>query len=142
MKRWIAERHYLRSAPPGYVAVLECVQGAVRVGGMILGRPTARCYDPNVILELTRMYFIDATEKNTESWALGKMRAFVRKWYPGIRLLLAYSDPAQGHTGTVYRADGWAPFGLTDEARGYGWASRNGRRDTPQGRKQRWVRTP
>jgi hypothetical protein len=35
------------------------------------------------------------------------MQAHIRKWYPGIRLLLAYSDPSQGHRGTVYEADGW-----------------------------------
>jgi hypothetical protein len=141
-KRWLAERHYLKSAPPGFVTIQEFLSDGERVGALILGRPTARCYDADRVLELTRMYFDDAAPKNTESWALAKMRAFVRKWYPNIRLLLAYSDPNQGHRGTVYEADGWAPFGLTDEARGYGWASRNGRRDAPQSRKLRWVRTP
>lgn len=51
-------------------------------------------------------------------------------------------DPGAGHVGKIYEADGWAPLGLTDEAWGYGWNSRNGRRDQRVSRKMRWVRTP
>jgi hypothetical protein len=109
---------------------------------MLLGRPAARSLDADRILELTRMYFVDEAPPNTESRALAMMRRHVRRWYPGVRLLLAYSDPEQGHTGIVYEADGWAPFGKTKGATGYGWKSRQGRRDTPCGPKLRWVRTP
>jgi hypothetical protein len=68
--------------------------------------------------------------------------AAARIWIPKIRLLLAYSDPEQGHEGTIYEADGWAPLGLTDGAWGAGWNSRKGRRDQRVSRKRRWVRTP
>lgn len=139
---WIAERHYLKCCPPGYIAALEFLAGQERVGAMLLGRPTSRELDPRQVLELTRMYFVDHAPRNTESRALAMMRAWVRKWMPHVRLLLAYSDPAQGHTGTVYAADGWAPFGRTKHARGCGWRSRAGRRDQPVTPKQRWVRTP
>lgn len=140
--RWIAERHYLQSCPPGFVAVLEFVDGSDVVGGMLLGRPSARQYDPDRILQLHRVFFADAQPKNTESRGLAMMRRWVRTWVPQIRLLLTYSDPEQGHTGTIYDADGWACLGLTDEAWGYGWKSRNGRRDQRVSRKLRWVRTP
>ena len=139
---WLKERHYLKSTPPGFVAVLEFVEDGQRVGAMQIGRPTARQYDADRILELTRMYFVDSMPKNTESFALAKMRAFVRRWFPQIRLLLAYSDPEVGHRGTVYEADGWAPFGMTDGAWGHGWKSRAERRDMKVSKKQRWVRTP
>ena len=139
---WIKERHYLKSTPPGYVVALEFIEGRERIGAMLIGRPTARSLDADRILELTRMYFEDAAPTNTESQALSQMRAFVRKWFPAIRLLISYSDPSVGHRGTVYEADGWAPFGKTTHASGYGWKSRNGRRDSPCQPKQRWVRTP
>lgn len=139
---WLKERHYLRSTPPGYVAVLEFLDGRDRVGAMMLGRPSARKLDQSRVLSLNRMYFVDEAPKNTESHALALMRKFVRTWLPGVRLLIAYSDPAQGHTGTVYEADGWAPFGTTGKETGYGWRSRPNRKDDPVTSKQRWVRTP
>jgi hypothetical protein len=139
---WIKERHYLRTTPPGYVAVLEFIEGRDRIGAMMLGRPSARSLDADRVLELTRMYFVDAAPKNTESHGLAIMRKFVRTWLPGIRLLIAYSDPAAGHAGTVYEADGWAPYGMTTHKTGDGWRSRPNRAADPVTPKQRWLRTP
>lgn len=141
-KHWIAERHYLESAPPGFVHVYEFTLGSELVGGAILGRPGARQYDPDRILEVTRFFFVDATPTHVESKGLAMMRKHIRIWIPKIRLLLAYSDPEQGHEGTIYEADGWAPLGLTDGAWGHGWNSRKGRRDQRVSKKRRWVRTP
>ena len=139
---WLKERHYLHSTPPGYVAVLEFIEGHERIGAMMLGRPAARKLDQNRILSLDRMFFVDEAPKNTESHALSLMRKFVRIWFPGVRLLISYSDPEQGHTGGVYEADGWAPFGTTCKHTGHGWKSRTGRRNDPVTSKLRWVRTP
>lgn len=57
--RWIKERHYTKRTPPGYVAVLEFLEGSERIGAMMLGRPTARSLNPDRILELTRMFFVE-----------------------------------------------------------------------------------
>lgn len=142
MRQWVIDRHYLKSAPPGFAFVLEFTSDGQRIGAMIFGRPSSRELDAGRLLELTRMYFVDEAPKNTESQGLAKARALIRKWFPQIRLLLAYSDPAQGHKGTVYEADGWAPFGKTKHVSGYGWKSREGRRSEQCWPKQRWVRTP
>ena len=139
---WIKEHHYSKSAPPGFIFVLEFLEGRERVGAMQIGRPTSRELDFNLIMELTRMYFVDSAPFNTESSGLAMLRKHIRKWYPAIRLLLAYADPAQGHQGRVYAADGWAPFGRTAKSHGYGWKSREGRRSTQVGSKIRFVRTP
>lgn len=139
---WISERHYLKSCPPGHRYALEFSDGAERRGGMLLGRPSARAIDGDLWLELTRMFFVDAAPPNTESRALAMMRRWVRIWCPQIRGLLSYSDAAVGHAGTVYLADGWAPFGATSNGDS-GWRNRPGR--TAKGRpsrKIRWVRTP
>jgi hypothetical protein len=140
--QWLKERHYLRSAPPGFIHVLEILEGGQRIGAMILGRPGPRGLDPDRILELTRAYLVDEAPRNSESHALALMRKHVRTWLPGIRLLLAYSDPSVGHTGGIYEADGWAPFGKTGHKSGYGWRSRPNRSDDPVSPKLRWVRTP
>jgi len=134
--------HYLQSCPPGFIFVLEFTEGRELVGAMLLGRPAPKEYDADIILQLHRVYFVDEAPKNTESHGLAMMRRYVRTWLPGIRLLLSYSDPTEGHKGTIYDADGWARFGMTKEVWGYGWKSREGRRDQKCSKKQRWVRTP
>ena len=141
-KLWIADQHYLQSAPPGFVHVYEYTLRGQLVGGCILGRTAARQYNADRVLEVTRFFFVDGTPPNVESRGLALMRKHVRTWLPAIRLLLAYSDPEQGHEGTIYAADGWCDLGLTDGPRGYGWQSRQGRRDRKASRKLRWVRTP
>lgn len=139
---WIKARHYLKSTPPGYVAVLEILHGNDRAGAAMLGRPSARSLDADRVLELTRLYLVDEAPKNSESRALSMIRRFVRTWFPNIRLLLSYSDPEAGHSGAIYEADGWAPFGKTGHRSGYGWRSRPDRKNDPVTPKQRWVRTP
>ena len=143
LREWIVARHYLQSAPPGYRVALEFLDGdRNRIGAMLLGRPTSRKYDERCWLELTRMFFIDEAPPNTESRALAMMRRWVRRWMPEVRALIAYSDPAAGHTGTVYRADNWAPFGFTTRTYA-GWRTRPGRRQAEEATpKARWIRTP
>lgn len=143
IRQWIIERHYLRSAPPGYVAALEVLgDSGERIGAMLLGRPTSRALSPDMWLELTRFYLVDQARKNSESQALKLMRKWVRTWVPKTKALLAYSDPCVGHEGTIYLADGWAEFGLTKLSK-RGWRNRPNRagNDAPS-RKKRWVRTP
>ncbi len=141
VRDWIEARHYTHSAPPGYVVALEFIEGRERIGAMLLGRPAARSLDPDEWLELTRMFFLDGTERFVESRALSMMRRFVRVWLPRTRGLLAYSDPSVGHDGTVYRADNWAQWGRTRNG-WVGWATRPGRRAVAPSRKLRWIRTP
>jgi hypothetical protein len=142
LKDWIAANHYLQSCPPGFVHLYEFTEGKEVIGGMLLGRPSAKQYDPDKILQLHRVFFIDETAHCVESQGLSMMRRYVRVWIPQIRGLLSYSDPSVGHEGTIYEADMWCPLGLTDEHWGYGWKSRNGRRDQRLSKKQRWFRTP
>jgi len=144
---WIRQGHYLGDTPPGCVVALELLDRKDRIGAFLLGRPCARGFNSSgyrveTILELTRAYFIDKTPHCIESQALGMMRKFIRTWFQSIRLLLAYSDPTEGHNGTIYAADGWVPFGLTTHKNGKGWKSRDARKDTHSWQKQRWVRTP
>lgn len=141
VREWIMKHHYTRTAPPGYRVALEFIEGDERVGAMLLGRPTSRELNAGVWLELTRMWFVDEAPKNTESAALAMMRRWVRVWMPEIKGLLAYSNPAVGHVGTVYLADNWAPFGRT-KLDHVGWRSRPNRTAETPARKVRWVRTP
>lgn len=141
MRDWVAANHYTDSAPPGFRAVLEYSLGKDLIGAMIVGRPSTRALDPQEWLEVTRIYFLDDTPKNVESRALGMMRKFVRIWMPEVRMLISYADPEQGHEGVIYRADGWAQFGMTKASK-RGWDNRAGRKGGPATAKLRFLRTP
>ncbi|WP_449583067.1 Mom family adenine methylcarbamoylation protein [Paenibacillus oceani] len=142
LDKWIAERHYLQSSPAGARLRLWVLDdGGRRIGAMMWGRPTARSLDRENILELTRMYLIDDTEGFAESKALAMARKHIRKNYPKIKGLLAYSSTGEGHEGKIYEADNWFPLGLTKK-RSSGWTSRDARLDRDLSQKIRWVRSP
>lgn len=142
LDRWLAERHYLKSTPPGAQLRLWILDNAgARIGAMMWGRPTARSLDQSTLLELTRMYLVDETEPNAESRALSLARKHIRKHLPSIKGLISYSSSGQGHEGTIYRADGWFPVGQT-RRRKDGWSSRAERAELDLSPKTRWVRSP
>jgi hypothetical protein len=137
--RWIAERHYLGSTPPGSRLRLAFYHDNVCVGGMLWGRPAARAYEPFQVLELTRMYLDDICPRNSESRCIGMATKLIRKLFPEVHTLLSYSDPAHGHTGTIYRAAGWKQAG---ETQGKAWTNWKGvqRNNVSISKKARWMK--
>ena len=101
-------------------------------------------YDPDLVVQLYRVFFVDETAHCVESQALAMARKHIRTWTPQIRLVLSYSDPSVGHEGTIYDADGWCPLGKTRERHDYGFQTHKGRERTKRdvSAKVRWVRTP
>lgn len=142
LDKFIASLHYLGYTPPGAKLRLGILENGIKViGGMMWGRPSSRELDQEIILELTRMVFVDDTEPFVESRALSLARKHIRKHLPQVKLVLAYSDTEQDHDGIIYRADNWAPFG---KAKGHRWTSttKQERRDQAIQDKLRWVRSP
>ncbi len=134
---YLTAHHYLHSAPAGARLRLWIKEGDAVIGAMMWGRPTARTYDPKRILELTRLYLIDDTEPFAESRALGMARRLIRRRFPEIKGLIAYSSTGMGHAGTIYLADGWF---AVDTTRAAAW-NREGRKNRDTSAKIRWVRT-
>lgn len=137
--RWIQEHHYLHSTPAGGVIRMEFLNDdGQRIGAMMWGRNTSPKQDQSMTLCLTRMYFVDDTERFVESQGLSMARKYIRRNYPQIKGLIAYASEGEGHEGTVYKADGWF------------WVSKSaGNRDCREGRKNidtspkiKWVRSP
>ena len=138
---WIAERHYLKSAPAIAVVRLEFTENGRRIGAMMWGRPTSPKVDQRHTLELTRMFFVDDTERFIESKALAMARKYIRKNLPHIRGLLAYCSTGAGHTGTVYEADGW--FKLSESrSNTASWENRPNRNDRDLSVKLKFGRSP
>jgi len=104
-RRIIAAHHYLQYAPPGCKLSLAVYADTELIGVMIFGRPVARKEDQLNTLELTRMFLYDSP-KNSESRALSLAEKWIRE-HRVERRLIAYSDTAQGHTGTIYKAANW-----------------------------------
>lgn len=142
LDKFIASIHYLGYTPTGAILRLGVLQDGIKViGAMMWGRPESRNLNQEKILELTRMVFVDDTEPFVESHSLGLARKWIRKHYPQVKLVLAYSDTEQNHDGTIYEADNWCDFGLTD---GHKWTSisKPNRIDKAIKPKRRWVRSP
>ena len=133
----------MKSAPPGHIAAFEFIEGKERVGGLLIGRPSSKGYNPDFVVEFSRVCFADGIPENAGSRALAMGRRWIRINLPGIRLVLSYHNPAT-HNGTMYLADGWCPLGITKAKHGQsGWASRQGRKfEETYVPKQRWVRSP
>jgi len=120
---------------------LEFIVDGERVGGMLWNKPTSPYSDQKHLLELTRMYFVDDTERFIESKALAAARRYIRKHLPHIRGVIAYSSTAERHKGTIYEADGWFKISETKRKTG-NWESRAGRTNRDLGSKLVFGRTP
>ncbi len=69
------------------------------------------------ILDLTRLCLIDDTLKNTESFFLSQMIKWIKNNDKDIHFLITYADYNQGHSGVIYRASNWIPFGTGGDGR-------------------------
>lgn len=76
-------------------------------GAALWHNPSARGLPPDW-LELRRLAIPPDAPPHTASWMLGAMRKWIRHHLPDVPRLLSYQDQAV-HTGTIYRAAGWAP---------------------------------
>lgn len=112
-----------------------------RIGAMMWCRPCSPKIDQYHILELARMYFIDETERFTESRALGMARKYIRKHHPQITGLIAYSSTAEKHKGTIYLADNWFKISESKSKNG-SWENRQGRTDRDLSTKYKFGRSP
>ena len=103
------------------------------------GRPSARLEDQVTTLELTRLAHSQYVPKNFGSWALARMRAWIRNNMPEIVRVISYQD-ASVHQGTIYKADNWNM--VDDSLARSTWTNRSGRRDCGRAHRVKWERTP
>lgn len=79
---------------------------------------------PAAGVELGRFVLAEELAANAESWALARMKKLLRQALPGVRGVVAYSDPIErrdesgelvkrGHVGTIYKATNAAYRGLS-----------------------------
>lgn len=89
--------HYLGSTSRGWSYRDE-------FGCLVLARPTSR-HLPLSWLELTRWCLVGTKNGGSRQWA--RVRRDLLERFPDCTTVVSYSDPSQGHTGSLYRACGW-----------------------------------
>jgi hypothetical protein len=75
--------------------------------GRLSGQSISELLDRTEVLELVRLFVFDGYGSNIESWFLGKTFDWLRQNAPNIKGLISYSDPKEGHAGTIYQATNW-----------------------------------
>lgn len=116
--RLVVAHHYLHRSPPISFAFGLMHDGRT-TGVVTFGVPPSRHLqagvspdDPDLVLELNRLWVSDDEPRNTESWFVARCL----KTLPP-RIIVSYADTAVGHVGYIYRALGWNYAGLTDADR-------------------------
>jgi hypothetical protein len=66
---------------------------------------------PNEVLVLARQVAVGSVPKDTWSFAFGRIKEWLCRFQPQVRMLLTYVDPNAGFTGAAYRAVNWSQFG-------------------------------
>lgn len=114
MKHLIAD-HYLSRKPP-MQDTFEWRKASRVLAIMTLGTPASReaqkgaCPDdPNLVVELNRLWIADDQPHGTASWFIAQCLSDMPP-----RIVLSYADTAVGHDGTVYRAANFHYAGWTD----------------------------
>jgi len=112
-KRW----HYSGTIPAGKTVKYGAWEDGVFVGCVIFSRgATPRIGTPYgltqyEICELTRVALTTHGTPVSRIVAIGLRQ--LRRDCPGLRLILSYADPDQGHVGGIYQAMGWIYTGLS-----------------------------
>ena len=115
--------HYSGTLPtPPYVRIGAWERGKF-VGCVIFGRGNA----PNIgrpfglkqveVCELVRVALRHHDTPVTRIVTLALK--ILKKLSPGLRLVVSFADPRQGHVGTIYQAGNWAYLGTSQPTRAY-----------------------
>lgn len=112
--------HYLHRWPGVCVTRLGLFSGTRVIGTCVFALPpreSSKRYGVQVAWELARLFILDETPKNTETWFVARAIKWIQKNRPEVELLISYADPSVGHAGVIYKAGSWIPDGKTDEGR-------------------------
>jgi hypothetical protein len=114
--RW----HYSRRMPRCKLAKLGVWEHGRFVGAIVYGRGATPQIgspyglDQTEVCELVRVALRDHVHPVTQMLAATRRR--LRETSPGLRLVVSFADPAEGHHGGIYQADNWLYLGLADDS--------------------------
>lgn len=113
------EHHYLHRKAPSMFSY-GLFDGFMMIGCIIYGKPANQqlckgvcgIEESSAVLELTRLWILDGTPKNTESFFIGKTLKLLPTNYD---IIVSYAEINAGHIGTVYQATNWIYTGMSDK---------------------------
>ena len=118
-KRIIVSHHYLHSMPGGTELAFGVFSGNTLLGAITLGAGPFLAYQmvegatPDDCLTLTRLWLADELPRNSESHVIGFITRSLHR-HTQLKFLISYSDPSQGHVGTIYQATNWLYTGVSE----------------------------
>jgi hypothetical protein len=115
--------HYSRSVPASKNLRVGVWEDGKFIGAVIFASGN-NCHigDPYGVtaLEACELVRVALTKHKTPvSRVLTIACRFLRSKCGGLRLIVSYADPAQGHHGGIYQAAGWRYVGRSTEVRGF-----------------------
>lgn len=126
-KTFIRDHHYSKSCHNGPSPCYGLFEEESMIGVLCFATPCSenvrasvfgKDYKDNVT-ELHRLFVVDNTPKNTESWFISKCLKLLKKNKPEIWAVLSFADSTMGHNGTIYQATNAIYCGLTSKATFY-----------------------
>lgn len=113
--------HYSRCLPAGKLVKVGVWENEKFVGVVLYGRgannrmASAYGLDQDAACELVRVAL--TKHKNTVSRIVALAQRFLKKQSQGLRLVVSYADPEQGHHGGIYQAGNWIYAGRSQAQR-------------------------
>ena len=96
---FLEERHYLGTTGRGFAWSDE-------FGVLVLAKPTSRRLPQDgTWLELVRWCLVGIHNGGSMQWK--RVRRVLPEMAPAVTTIVSYSDPSQGHTGSLYRSCNW-----------------------------------
>jgi hypothetical protein len=110
--------HYSRILPTGKLVKFGVWEDDVFIGCVIFSRGasphlgTALDLDQTEVCELTRVAL--TKHVSTVSQILAQALAELKKQNPGMRAVISFADPKEGHHGSIYQAGNWIYTGSSN----------------------------
>lgn len=107
----VLSNHYSRSMPSGRLVCIGVWEFLLFVGAVIFGRgASSEIGSPfglpqSEVCELCRVALGPHIAPTSQIVSIAVR--LLRRYCPGLRLIISYADPEHGHVGTLYQAMGW-----------------------------------
>jgi len=107
--------HYSRTMPAGKLAKVGVWEGGAYIGCVLFGRGANNhigqpyALDQTQVCELVRVALTGHRVPVTR--IVARATKMLRTVAPGLRLIVSYADPEQGHVGSIYQAGNWVYVG-------------------------------
>ena len=120
-KDFIRANHYSRGSHNGPAPNYGLFDGDILIGCLMVATPCSENVRSSVfgvkykshVRELHRLFIIDDTPKNTESWFISRCLKLIRDDRPDLWALISFADTTEGHNGGIYRATNAFYCGMT-----------------------------